>query len=84
MLGRRGTWPRTHVGICDRTHLRFFALSDARQLMADAGLRETRLSPQYRVRPLDLPRPRPGILGLKPLSPFFAFQYVIAAEKPLS
>jgi methionine biosynthesis protein MetW len=82
MLGRRGTWPRTDVGICDRTHLRFFTLSDARELIAHAGLRETRVSPQYRARPLDLPREQPGILGLRPLSPFFAFQYVIAAEKP--
>ncbi len=82
MLGRRGTWPRTDVGICDRTHLRFFTLSDARELIAQAGLRETRVSPQYRARPFDLPRDKPGVLGLRPLSPFFAFQYVIAARKP--
>jgi hypothetical protein len=31
------------------------------------------------LRPHDLPMDRPGIIGRRPLSPFFAFQYVIAA-----
>jgi methionine biosynthesis protein MetW len=34
----RGTWPRTPEGIHDATHLRWFTLRDARELLAEAGL----------------------------------------------
>ncbi|MEA2443254.1 MAG: hypothetical protein QOJ12_546 [Thermoleophilales bacterium] len=81
MLGRHGTWPRTDFGICDRTHLRFFTLKDAYELIDQAGLTRTRTSPQYRVTPERDPLERPGALGLPVLRAFFAFQYVIAAER---
>jgi methionine biosynthesis protein MetW len=80
-LGVQGTWPRHDCGIFDRTHLRFFALRDAYALLHDAGLAVARVSRQYRVRPWDLPRARPGVLGLPVLRAFFAFQYVIAATR---
>jgi methionine biosynthesis protein MetW len=81
MLGRHGTWPRTEFGICDRTHLRFFTLKDAYELIDQAGLARTRSSPQYRVRPDGDPLERPGVFALPVLRAFFAFQYVIAAER---
>src|SRR3954447_18813474 len=34
----RGTWPRRPEGIFDRTHLRWFTLKDARDLLLQAGL----------------------------------------------
>jgi SAM-dependent methyltransferase len=34
----RGTWPRKPEGIFDATHLRWFTLTDARDLLAQAGL----------------------------------------------
>ena len=34
----RGTWPRNPEGIHDATHLRWFTLRDARELLAQAGL----------------------------------------------
>jgi methionine biosynthesis protein MetW len=34
----RGTWPRTPEGIHDATHLRWFTLRDARDLLTQAGL----------------------------------------------
>jgi trans-aconitate methyltransferase len=35
----RGTWPRKPEGIFDATHLRWFTLNDATELLAQAGLR---------------------------------------------
>jgi 2-polyprenyl-3-methyl-5-hydroxy-6-metoxy-1,4-benzoquinol methylase len=37
-LGRHGRWPRRSVGLFDRTHLRWFTLADAHDLLAEAGL----------------------------------------------
>jgi methionine biosynthesis protein MetW len=34
----RGTWPRKPAGIFDATHLRWFTLRDARELLEQAGL----------------------------------------------
>jgi len=81
MLGRHGTWPRTEFGICDRTHLRFFTLKDAYELIEQAGLEQKRTRPRYRVRPDRDLVGRPGLLRLPVLRAFFAFQYVIAAER---
>ena len=38
-LGRHGRWPRRSVGLFDRTHLRWFTLADAYDLLDEAGLR---------------------------------------------
>lgn len=80
-LGVQGTWPREDLGIFDRTHLRFFALRDAWALVEGAGLAVEHVARQYRLRPHDLPLPRPGLVGLPVLRAFFSFQYVIAARK---
>ena len=82
VLGVRGTWPRDDVGIFDRTHLRFFALRDAIDLIEHAGLAVRAVDPQHRLRPLDLPLEGRHLVRRPRLSPFFAFQYVIAAAKP--
>ena len=37
-LGWRGRWPRRPAGLFDATHLRWFALPDARELLEQAGL----------------------------------------------
>lgn len=37
-LGRHGRWPRRSLGLFDRTHLRWFTLADAHDLLAQAGL----------------------------------------------
>jgi 2-polyprenyl-3-methyl-5-hydroxy-6-metoxy-1,4-benzoquinol methylase len=39
----RGTWPRKPEGIFDRTHLRWFTLKDARDLLLQAGLTPERV-----------------------------------------
>jgi SAM-dependent methyltransferase len=81
-LGLRGTWPRRDEGIFDRSHLRWFALSDALQLMGEAGLHVTEVRPRYRLRPGDWRSERQGRrFARTPLAPFFVFQYLIAAIK---
>jgi SAM-dependent methyltransferase len=80
-LGVRGRWPRRDQGIFDRTHLRWFTLRDARDLLEGAGLRVDCVRPQIRVR-------RGGSrfdrlfawLGRTPLRELFAFQFVLRAS----
>lgn len=56
-LAVRGSWPRRSLGIFDRTHLRWFTLSDAWGLLEGAGLRveavhrELRLGPEGPMNP---------------------------------
>ena len=84
-LGVRGTWPRRATGIFDRSHLRWFALRDARALLRQAGLEVLSIHPQYRLKPGDWRSERGGRLFRRtPLRPFFVFQYVLAAAKPPS
>ncbi len=40
-LGRHGRWPRRSVGLFDATHLRWFTLADAHDLLAQAGVTVT-------------------------------------------
>lgn len=80
-LALRGTWPRLDCGICDRTHLRFFALRDAYGLVAEAGLEVRVVDRQLRLRPYRPPSGAAGVLGLPGVRAFFAFQYVIAAVR---
>ncbi len=75
----RGSWPRRDEGIFDRDHLRWFTLSDARALLAQAGLRVTEVSPRYRLRPQDWrTEPQGRRFARTPLAPFLVFQYVLA------
>jgi methionine biosynthesis protein MetW len=81
-LALRGTWPLRDQGIFDRSHLRWFTLSDARALIDQAGLRVTEVAPRYRLRPDDWRTEGQGRrFARTPLSPFFVFQYVLAAVK---
>ncbi len=81
-LGVWGSWPLADEGIFDRSHLRWFALSDARRLLEQAGLRVTREAPQYRLRPGDWRSEAPGRrFARTPLAPFFVFQYVLCAVR---
>ena len=81
-LGVRGRWPRRDQGIFDRTHLRWFTLRDARELLESAGLRVEAVSPRIRVR-------RGGSrfdrvfawLARTPLRELFAYQYVLRASR---
>ncbi len=81
-LGLRGTWPLRDDGIFDRSHLRWFTLSDAHELLRGAGFTVTCVAPQYRLRPRDWRSARAGQrLARTPLAPLFVFQYVLAAVK---
>jgi methionine biosynthesis protein MetW len=77
-LGVRGRWPRREEGIFDRSHLRWFTLSDARELLAGAGLEVTEVRPLIRIRPKGSRFDRWfRWLARTPLAGFFAFQYVL-------
>ena len=82
-VGVRGTWPRRPQGIFDRTHLRWFALRDARELAEQAGLRVVTVVPRIRIRPRGSRFDRFfGWIGRTPLHGFFAAQYLLLCEKP--
>jgi methionine biosynthesis protein MetW len=81
-LALRGTWPLRDQGIFDRSHLRWFTLSDARALIDQAGLHVTGVAPRYRLRPEQWRSEAQGRrFARTPLAPFFVFQYVLAAVK---
>jgi 2-polyprenyl-3-methyl-5-hydroxy-6-metoxy-1,4-benzoquinol methylase len=81
-LGIRGRWPRRDQGVFDRTHLRWFALRDARELLEGAGLAVDSVRPLIRVRPRGSRFDRLfGWLGRTPLQGFFAYQYVLRGLK---
>lgn len=81
-LGLRGTWPRRDQGIFDATHLRWFTLRDAHELLARAGLRVTQVAPQYRLRPGDSSTgPQAARFARTPLRSFLTYQHVLAAVK---
>jgi trans-aconitate methyltransferase len=78
----RGTWPRNPEGIHDATHLRWFTLRDARELLAQAGLQPRAVDRRPRLiwrgsRLDDLLGPAAvRIPGLRTL---VTFQHVLAA-----
>jgi len=76
----RGHWPREDAGLFDRTHLRWFTIADARELVAQANLTVTEVAPQYwfsgRVKVVA------EALGRRGLAPFLAGQVVLAGRKP--
>jgi 2-polyprenyl-3-methyl-5-hydroxy-6-metoxy-1,4-benzoquinol methylase len=81
-LGVRGRWPRRDQGVFDRTHLRWFTMSDARQLLEQAGLEVERVVPLVRIRPKGSRFDRLfGWLAKTPLQGFFAFQYILRGLK---
>jgi SAM-dependent methyltransferase len=81
----RGTWPRKAEGIFDATHLRWFTLRDARELLLQAGLRPTAVVRRGWIlhRGSRLDALVPPLLRIPGLRPLFTFQYVIAARPML-
>lgn len=77
----RGRWPREDAGLFDRTHLQWFTMADARDLVQQAGLVVSAETPSYwfkgRVTGRLMPR-----LGRAGLAPFLAGQTLLAARKP--
>src|SRR3954470_15653219 len=71
----RGTWPRKAEGIFDATHLRWFTLKDARELLEQAGLK-----PQRVVRRRWLLHRGSRLDRFAPPLTAFTFQHVIAAK----
>lgn len=71
-------WPRDDAGIFDRTHLRWFAHSDAIELVEHAGLSVVRVVPSYWARGPRLALRR--AVAMTPLWPFTAAQYLIVAR----
>jgi 2-polyprenyl-3-methyl-5-hydroxy-6-metoxy-1,4-benzoquinol methylase len=77
----RGTWPRRPEGIFDATHLRWFTLRDARDLLAQADL-ETRTVVRrgwvaWRGSRADVLAP--ALLQVPGIRTLFTFQHVLAA-----
>jgi len=81
-VGVRGTWPRHTVGVFDRTHLRWFTLRDAHELLEQASLdvvavvRQLRLSPS---RPLTDPLSR--VLARTPGRTLLTFQHLLVGRR---
>jgi SAM-dependent methyltransferase len=71
----RGTWPRKPEGIFDATHLRWFTLRDAEQLLTQAGV-----TPGTVVRRRWLLTRGSRLDRLAPPLKLFTFQYVIAGS----
>jgi methionine biosynthesis protein MetW len=78
-LLRRGTWPRDPEGLFDATHLRWFTLRDARELLEGAGLEIDAVEPLYWFHGWQLRVVRQ--LGRTPLAPFLAGQYVLRGRR---
>lgn len=79
-LARRGRWPREPAGLFDATHLRWFTVRDARDLLEQAGLEVVREEPRYWVYGWKLRLFR--ALARTPLRPFMAGQFVLVGRKP--
>jgi methionine biosynthesis protein MetW len=78
----RGSWPRRPQGIHDATHLRWFTLRDARDLLAQAGLEPVAVERRPRLlwrgsRLDDLLGP--AVLRVPGLRTLVTFQHVLAA-----
>ena len=87
----RGSWPRRDGGLFDRTHIRWFMLSDMLLLMRDQGLSVVRIVPRVTAHE----RREAVIESLKPLADLMGvdhadfrrrsvpLQYVLEARKPV-
>jgi methionine biosynthesis protein MetW len=78
-LLRDGRWPRDDAGPFDRTHLRWFTLRDARELLEQAGLVVDRVDPRYFFHGRALSAAR--FAGRTPLRGFLAGQYVLLGRR---
>ena len=77
----RGTWPRKPEGIFDATHLRWFTLRDARELLRQAGLEPTAVVRRGWIlqRGSRLDALAPPLLKIPAIRTLITFQHVIAA-----
>jgi 2-polyprenyl-3-methyl-5-hydroxy-6-metoxy-1,4-benzoquinol methylase len=78
----RRRWPYRERGIHDRTHLRFFALANVRELFGQAGLDVVDVRRHYRLidRPHRVNRLAP-LLALPALRELVAYQYLVLARR---
>lgn len=76
---RTGRWPRDDEGVFDRTHLQWFTLADALDLVRSADLRVARVEPRFWQTGWRLAW-RLALSGT-PLHRFLAPQYIISAVK---
>lgn len=80
-LVRLRRWPREDQGIFDRTHLRWFALSDVHELLSTNGLDVTATTFDYwEARPLI--RPTLERLSRTRLAPFVAARHIVTGVRP--
>lgn len=87
-LARHGTWPRREAGIFDATHLRWFTLGDAMNLLEDAGapigrvdrdvLRVMKVHP-WKPHRIDRRLPRIAPRGVRA---FLTYQHVLVGTTP--
>ncbi|HWK25314.1 MAG TPA: class I SAM-dependent methyltransferase [Solirubrobacter sp.] len=77
----RGTWPRKPEGIFDATHLRWFTLKDAHELLAQAGLKPHAVVRRGWIahRGSRLDALAPPLLRVPAIRTLITFQHVIAA-----
>jgi SAM-dependent methyltransferase len=74
-----GSWPRRPAGIFDGTHLRWFTLRDARDLLESADLVTTAVSRRYWGGRLSDWRAR--LFGATPLREFLAYQHILLGRR---
>jgi methionine biosynthesis protein MetW len=81
----RGTWPRKPEGIFDATHLRWFTLRDARELLLQAGLQPhgTTRRGWILTRGSRLDALAPPLLRVPGLRTLVCFQFVLSARRIL-
>jgi 2-polyprenyl-3-methyl-5-hydroxy-6-metoxy-1,4-benzoquinol methylase len=78
----KGYWPYRDRGIHDRTHLRFFALTNIKELFDHSGLKIKKIEEKYRL----IERPHPynrfsRYFAFSFIKPLLVFQYIVLAEK---
>ena len=79
----RGSWPRRPEGIHDETHLRWFTLRDAVELLEGAGLvvEHVERRPWLLWRGTRLDRRAQRLMRVPGARRLFAFQHVLAARR---
>jgi 2-polyprenyl-3-methyl-5-hydroxy-6-metoxy-1,4-benzoquinol methylase len=79
-----GSWPRKPEGIFDATHLRWFTLGDARQLLVQAGLQPTHVVRRgwiaWRGSRADVLAP--PLLKVPGIRTLVTFQHLLRAVRP--
>ena len=79
----RGSWPRLPEGVHDATHLRWFTVRDAVELLDQAGLRVEAVQrrPWVLWRGTRLDRHAAPLMRIPGARAAFAFQHVLAARR---